>query len=176
MRHAPIPENQVKEPNNASTAKRLAAELGVSHSTVTEDGAFAAAVDAIAKNVGPDAAREIRSGKAKVTKSTVRQIGKLLPREQKAALQAAKKKRRANKPKPSQSTPMPNDLSLVVLWLKAGSMHASQFKTGKELHEHALRYGVDLREDHITESHTLLSGLIEARAERRNGENDADAA
>ena len=83
------------EPRSGSPGKaqdRLAAELGVAHSTVVNDGVFAAAVDAIAKNVGPDAAREIRGGKAALTKKKVQEIGKMPAEQQAAALKATKAK------------------------------------------------------------------------------------
>jgi hypothetical protein len=54
-----MPED--KTAKRLGAAGRLANGFGVNHATVAADGAFASAVDAIAKNVGEDAAREIRA-------------------------------------------------------------------------------------------------------------------
>jgi hypothetical protein len=152
------------------TAQRLANEFGVSHSTVSEDGAFASAVDTIAQNVGPEAARDIRSGKTKLPKAEIKKIAKKPGDEQKTALESAKKdkKMRAQRrePKPEQRS-APQDLGMFMMWLNAGSMHASRFETGAALRAYADANEVTLREDHIDQTHELLSGLIAARGADR---------
>lgn len=162
------PENRV-EPGSVQdsygAAGRLAREFGVAHSTISDDGLFAAAVDAIAENVDPQEARDIRSGKAQLTKTAVRQIAKQPAEKQAEAIQQAKKAKRmrahTRQQKPKQS--VPTDLGMFVMWLNAGSMHAARFETGAALNSYAAQHGVELRADHIDEIHWLLSGLIAAR-------------
>lgn len=74
------------------TRDRLAKEFGVNETTVRKDGDFAAAVDSIAINVGPEIARGIRSGQADLTKTEVREIGKMQPEQQATAIKQAKAK------------------------------------------------------------------------------------
>ena len=85
-------ENDTCWDARGKTKDMLATELGMSASTITSDGAFAAAIDAIAENVSPETAREIRSGAIKITKKQVREIGKMEPTQQAVAIKQAKTK------------------------------------------------------------------------------------
>jgi hypothetical protein len=59
------PQNEApRDGDSHATASRLGKELGVPRATLQRDGAFAAAVDVIAQNVGEGARRDIRSAEA----------------------------------------------------------------------------------------------------------------
>jgi hypothetical protein len=87
------------------TDAKLASEIGVSPKTIRNDATFAKAVDSIAENVSKEASQSIRSGKSKLTKTKIVQIGKLDPKKQRKAfeeaIEAKKPKKAAKKEKKS---------------------------------------------------------------------------
>lgn len=70
------------------TRDRLAAEHNVSGPTISRDGAFAAAVDAIAENVGPGARERILDRETRLPKEAVIEISRAHKDEQRAIMAA----------------------------------------------------------------------------------------
>lgn len=72
---------------NGRTAENIAHELGIGNGTVLRAGEFAKGVDAL-REVNPEAADKVLSGKAKVTKSGVASIAKMEQSDVEAAADA----------------------------------------------------------------------------------------
>lgn len=95
-------------------AEEIAQELGVGHNTVKRAEQFAKGVDAV-REVDPEAANKILSGKANITKTEVQKLAKADQETVKEAVQAIKENRHSNyflpddrnNRKPGHQTPPP---------------------------------------------------------------------
>jgi len=96
-----------------TTAKKLAIDFGVDHTTIRRDEKFAKAVDTVADTVGPEAKSEILSGDSKLTKKDVREIAAKPATEQPAAYRETKSKT-DRKQIPSTTEKLIEQLNLLV--------------------------------------------------------------
>lgn len=86
---------------NGRTAEKIAHELGVGNGTVLRAGEFAKGVDAL-REVNPEAADKVLSGKAKITKSGVASIAKMEQNDVEAAADAILADMAMDKPEPKK--------------------------------------------------------------------------
>lgn len=104
-------KGDTSSPLIGDTAERLAEKFGVSDTTIKRDAKFAAAVDALAKNVGPEIKAEILSGGSELSKKDVLDAAAAPPKQQTEAVRKARKTRtkRASKPREPKSGRQIND-------------------------------------------------------------------